>query len=149
MKIARRLLVGVTAASLGILGMSAAPSQGAAIPKTSVPSAASVQAPTGKWKVRTTFFAKDGSDVPLREGTDSWGYKHIQQRHPQPDTSLYGWIDETLDNGTPKPDHNDPTKRVVRWRLAKGVMFRVVFSEKVYSDSHDGRPRGIITAFKE
>lgn len=87
--------------------------------------------------------------MPLREGTTNWGYKHIQHSHPEPDSSLYGWIDETLDNGTPKPDHNDPTKRVVRWRLAKGVMFRVVFSERVYSDSHDGRPRGIITAFKE
>ncbi|MCP9213454.1 hypothetical protein [Streptomyces cucumeris] len=149
MKIARRLLVGATAVALGILGMSAVPSQGAEMPKAGVHSAASVQAPTGKWKVHTTFFAKDGSDVPLRQGTGTWGYKHIQEDHPQPDSSLYGWIDETLKNGTPKPDHNDPSKRVVRWRLAKGVMFRVVFSEREYSDSHDGRPRGIITAFKE
>jgi hypothetical protein len=98
--------------------------------------------------VRTTFFGKNGEDVPLRDGDANFGYKHIQDRHPIAETSLYGWIDTTLEDGNySRPD--EQRKVTVRKLLGTGTWFRVVFTEREDSGSGDGRPVGIITAFEE
>ncbi|GAA3884299.1 hypothetical protein GCM10023084_41490 [Streptomyces lacrimifluminis] len=105
-----------------------------------------VAAPTGKWKVKVTFFGRSGEDIPLRQGDLNFGYVHIQDGHPINDTSLYGYIDKTLDSG----NYGSPSggKVTVRYNTGSGT-FRVVFSEREDSQSGDGRPVGIITAFME
>ncbi|MEX2974325.1 hypothetical protein [Streptomyces sp. C184] len=100
----------------------------------------------GKWHIRNSFFGKNGEDVPLRQGDLKFGYKHIQDKHPEDDTSLIGWIDDTLEDGKYQEDEGST---VVRNRTATGQMFRVVFSEREDEASKDGRPVGIITAFLE
>ncbi|WP_150494600.1 hypothetical protein [Streptomyces kanamyceticus] len=146
MRIARQAFMSATALLL-LIGLGGPTAAYAGQPGADL-SASSVQAPSGKWKVKTTFFGKNGEDLPLRVGDSNFGYKHIQASHPEPDTSLYGWIDDALDDGKySRPDVN--RKVTVRYQMVTGKWFRVVFTERVDSRSDDGRPIGIITAFRE
>ncbi|GFE12409.1 hypothetical protein Sgleb_04560 [Streptomyces glebosus] len=149
MRIKRKILAGIAAASftsIGLLGASASPAQAVTTAQHHSISSPSKQAAASKWTIRNSFFGKDGEDVPLRNGDESSGYKHIQDKHPIDDTSLIGWIDDTLEDGTYKKQGD---KIVARNRTATGQMFRVVFTEREDSGSKDGRPVGVITAFLE
>lgn len=121
MRTLRKLLAGVAAISMAIAGMvsspalaaeSTAPAQGGVV-EDALQSAA-----TGKWKVRTTFFGQSGEDIPFREGDLTFGYKHIQDRHPMNDVSLYGFIDITLEDGTYGRPQDD--KVTVRYLTPSG-----------------------------
>ncbi|GAA0363150.1 hypothetical protein [Streptomyces blastmyceticus] len=149
MRIAQKVLTGIAAASLacaGLLGVSAGPTQAVGTSQTRSVAASSLQINRDKWSVYTTFFNRNGEDVPLRDGDLTFGYRHIQDKHPMNDASLIGWIDSTLKDGDYRDDKNDHTTIVVRDRTASGRMFRVVYSER---EAPDGRPVGIITAFLE
>ncbi|MGA4881618.1 hypothetical protein NCG97_27055 [Streptomyces lydicamycinicus] len=154
MRSKRRILAGILSASVawaGFLGSFAGPAQAATVSPVhmAAPAAqksAAQKSAVGKWHIRNSFFGKNGEDVPLRQGDLKFGYKHIQDKHPEDDTSLIGWIDDTLEDGKYEEDEGST---VVRNRTATGKMFRVVFSEREDEASKDGRPVGIITAFLE
>lgn len=144
----RRILAGILSASvtwatfLGVTG----PAQAATVSPVHMAASAAQKSAVGKWHIRNSFFGKNGEDVPLRQGDLKFGYKHIQDKHPEDDTALIGWIDDTLEDGKYEEDEGS---MVVRNRTATGKMFRVVFSEREDEASKDGRPVGIITAFLE
>jgi hypothetical protein len=149
MSLKRKLLAVLAAASFassGLLGLAASTGQAAAAPSVHSVAPAADEVAAGKWKIRNTFFGKNGEDVPLRQGDSTFGYEHIQEDHPTDDTALIGWIDDTLEDGKYEKSKG---KVVVRNRTATGKMFRVVFTEREDSDSKDGRPVGMITAFLE
>lgn len=139
--VSRLRILGVALVALvGLLGVGALPAQ-AATPQT----AASTAAASTNWNIYTTFWSDDGQDVPLRYGDHSFGYVHIQDKHPMPDSSMIGWIDETLDGGT-YTDQGDTIR--VEEPLVTGNKFIVVYTERVDGASGDGRPVGIITAYQ-
>ncbi|MCX4634005.1 hypothetical protein QT196_11680 [Streptomyces sp. P9-2B-2] len=145
----QRILAGILSASVasaGFLGVFAAPAQAATVSHVRMASPAAQKSVVGKWHIRNSFFGKNGEDVPLRQGDPKFGYTHIQDKHPEDDTSLLGWIDDTLEDGKYEKDGGS---MVVRNRTATGKMFRVVFTEREDDASKDGRPVGIITAFLE
>lgn len=149
MHMMRKFLTVIATASLtcvGVLGVSTESAHAVGTPKGKTAAQAPIQISANKWSVRSTFFGKNGEDVPLRNGDSNFGYAHIQQSHPINDYSLHAWIDDALEDGTYKKDRDKVTARV---RTATGKMFRVVFTERVDSASRDGRPVGIITAFLE
>lgn len=149
MRIRQKMVAGIAAitfTSIGLLGASTGPAQAVTAPRLHSISPPTNHVAASKWTIRNSFFGKNGEDVPLRNGDASFGYKHIQDKHPTDDTSLIGWIDDTLEDGTYKKDGN---KVVARNRTATGEMFRVVFTEREDSESKDGRPVGVITAFIE
>ncbi|MGW8971490.1 hypothetical protein [Streptomyces platensis] len=149
MRIKQKIVAGIVAASftsIGLLGAAASPAQAVTASQIHSISSSAKDATANKWTIRNSFFGKDGEDVPLRNGDAYSGYKHIQDKHPIDDTSLIGWIDDTLEDGTYKKQGN---KVVARNRTATGQMFRVVFTEREDSESKDGRPVGVITAFLE
>ncbi|GAA2616072.1 hypothetical protein GCM10010304_81920 [Streptomyces roseoviolaceus] len=149
MRSLRKILVSVAAASLPVIGLSSSPAQ--AIQPMEASQVANFQdaaepAATGKWRIRVSFFGREGQDLPLRQGDSNFGYVHIQDRHPINDTSLNGFIDKTLDSGTyGRPQDGKVT---VRYNTGSGT-FRVVFTEREDDRSGDGRPVGIVTAFME
>ncbi|MGI5197142.1 hypothetical protein ACQEVY_26525 [Streptomyces sp. CA-288835] len=149
MRSLRKLIVSVAAVSLTVIGLSSAPAH--AVPSTSgsqVVNFGDAVEPeaTGKWRIRVSFFGRQGEDIPLRQGDANFGYVHIQDSHPINDTSLNGFIDKTLESGNyGRPQDG---KVVVRYNTGTGT-FRVVFTEREDSRSRDGRPVGIITAFME
>ncbi|MGP3953574.1 hypothetical protein [Streptomyces sp. 7N604] len=145
-----RFWVRATAATLLVLvsvfGIAVAPSQAAT--STSVVEAPAVAGQVATdWSVYTTFYGKNGEDVPLRNGDLSFGLRHIQDRHPMDTTTLVGYIDSALEDGTYTTQSNGDVR--VRNKTATGGTFRVVFTERVDSASGDGRSVGIITAFLE
>jgi len=145
----QRILAGILSASVasaGFLGVFAAPAQAATVSQVRMASPAAHKSEVGKWHIRNSFFGKNGEDVPLRQGDLKFGYNHIQDKHPEDDTALIGWIDDTLEDGKYEDDEGST---VVRNRTATGKMFRVVFTEREDEASKDGRPVGIITAFLE
>ncbi|MFJ3954208.1 hypothetical protein ACIPXV_29960 [Streptomyces libani] len=149
MRSKQRILAGILSASVawaGFLGVSAGPAQAATDSHVRMASPAAQKSAVGKWHIRNSFFGKNGEDVPLRQGDLKFGYKHIQDKHPEDDTALLGWIDDTLEDGKYGEDEG---QTVVRNRTATGKMFRVVFTEREDEASKDGRPVGIITAFLE
>ncbi|MFI5526220.1 hypothetical protein [Streptomyces platensis] len=145
----QRILAGILSASVasaGFLGVFAEPAQAATVSHVRMASPAAQKSAVGKWHIRNSFFGKNGEDVPLRQGDLKFGYKHIQDKHPEDDTALIGWIDDTLEDGKYEDDDGST---VVRNRTATGKMFRVVFTEREDEASKDGRPVGIVTAFLE
>ncbi|MFC5724043.1 hypothetical protein ACFP1Z_28135 [Streptomyces gamaensis] len=149
MRIAQKILTGIAAVSLScatLFGLSAVPAQAVSTSPISGVATPSASISGNEYSVRTTFFNRNGEDVPLREGNLDFGYRHIQDKHPENDYSLYGWIHETLEGGTYKDDKYDHTKVIVRGLLVTGQTFRVVYSER---EAPDGRPVGIVTAYVE
>jgi hypothetical protein len=100
----------------------------------------------GKWRIRSSFFGRAGEDIPLRQGDANFGWVHIQDRHPINEPSLNGFIDQTLEDGRYGQPQDGTV--IVRYLTSSG-WFRVIFTEREDSQSGDGRPVGIITAFME
>lgn len=149
MQILRKLFIGIAAASMVAVGVVSSPAQATPMPAVSQEigdGKIAEPAATGKWRIRVSFFGRAGEDIPLRQGDANFGWAHIQDRHPINETSLNGFIDQTLDNG--RYGQPQDGKVTVRYLTPSG-WFRVVFTEREDSRSGDGRPVGIITAFME
>lgn len=99
------------------------------------------------WRVATTFYAKNGDDVPLRYGNSKFGLVHIDEKHPLGRSVLFGYIDDALEDGK-YTKQSDGTWKITN-QDAAGVRFRVAYSPREDGNSGDGRPVGIITAFRE
>lgn len=104
------------------------------------------------WTVYSTFHGKNGEDLPLRKGQhdagkiDGFGLHHIEDGHPVPESSLFGWIDDALEDGTYKSQAGNKVK--VTNKMVTGHTFIIVFTERIDSQSGDGRPVGILTAYQ-
>ncbi|MFG3105114.1 hypothetical protein ACGFZL_31990 [Streptomyces sp. NPDC048182] len=141
----RAVLLSCVAAFLAV-GGAASPSQAATNPNPIY------------WSVYTTFIGPGGEDVPLRKGqkdaggVDGFGKLHIESGH---DGQISTWtdmkleIDRTLDSGKCSTASGKTTcdllSHTLHYSHAGGMV--AVFTGRVDSRSHDGRPVGIITAY--
>ncbi len=114
------------------------------------------------WNVYSTHFGPNGEDAPLRygrgdvAGSAGFGKLHIEDKHA---SQMASWsimkrdIDKTLDRGTCSTtgaSGNRKTTCVLNsntFSNTRARQMKVVFAHRVDSDSKDGRPVGIITAY--
>ncbi|WP_141212384.1 hypothetical protein [Enemella evansiae] len=105
--------------------------------------------PLDMWTVNTTFIGRDGADIPLRDGNDDFGKRHIEVRGHLVGTweSFAVQIDQTLRDGTCA---SSPTDDKVTCSLLyeDNSGFSVTYTERVDPASLDGRPVGVITAYE-
>lgn len=114
------------------------------------------------WNVYSTHFGPNGEDAPLRHGrgdvagSAGFGKLHIEDKHANQMSSWSNMkrdIDKTLDRGsctTAGASGNRKTTCVLNsstFYNTRARQMKVVFAHRVDSDSRDGRPVGIITAY--
>lgn len=115
--------------------------------------------PVTNWNIKKSFFTDSGDDVPLRFGRHDgartgFGWFHIQDRRHftgegQTEETFMAGIQKALDScpKDPKPGFNNTIHCIWIDRTNKASKWHVIWSDEIVSESFDGRPKGIITAY--